>query len=309
MELSLLVPAKDERDNIGPLLDYFSSFTETRHLDWEMIIVDDGSTDGTYDELKRITPQYKNVKFYKHRRNLGVTHALKTALRHSNAPVVAFFPADLQFTLEDVEKMLLKLQNEGLDLVAGWKVGKYEKRFVSSVYNTLVRMLFGIKVHDMNSMKIMKREVLKLLPLRTDWHRYIIPWAKELGFKIGEEQVILKPRMHGESKYKGSSRILKGLFDLISVKFLITFRRKPMFFFGGLGLASFILGTVIGIITLYLRIFKHFGYRPLLYLVMFLLISSFLFFLMGFLGELISGLYDLVEGESQLENEEDGADS
>lgn len=309
MRLSILVPAKDERDNIRPLLDYFKGFVERRHVDWEMIIVDDGSTDGTYEELKRLVPEYRNVKYFRHRRNLGVTHALKTALKHSEAPLVAFFPADLQFTLEDVERMVSRIETDGLDLVAGWKLGKYEKKVVSSIYNFLVRMLFGIKIHDMNSIKVMRREVLELLPLRKDWHRYIIPWAKELGFRVGEERVILRPRMHGVSKYRGVGRVLVGVFDLISVKFLITFRRKPMFFFGGLGLASLVLGVLAGVVALYLRIFRHFGYRPLLYLVMFLLISGLIFFLMGFLGELVSGLYDIVEGESLLDYEEDEGDS
>ncbi|MEO0239428.1 MAG: glycosyltransferase family 2 protein [candidate division WOR-3 bacterium] len=309
MEVSLLVPAKDEKDNIAPLVKYFLEFTQKHNLNWEMIIVDDGSVDGTYEELKRVASGYPNIKFYRHRRNLGVTHALKTALRHAKYEVVAFFPADLQFTLEDVLKMSERIEKEGIDLVAGWKMGKYEKQFVSRIYNFLVRVLFGIKIHDMNSIKVMRREILELLPLRKDWHRYIIPWAKEYGFKIVEERVILRPRIYGVSKYRGFGRILVGFFDLLSVKFLITFRRKPMFFFGGLGLVSTVLGILTGIIALYLRIFRHFGYRPLVYLVMFLLLSGLILFLMGFLGELISGLYDTIEGESLLKYEEDEGNS
>ncbi len=309
MKVSLLVPAKDEKGNVEPLISHFLDFINKNSLEWEMIIVDDGSTDGTYDELKRIGGKYENIRFFRHRRNLGVTHALKTALKHSKYSIVAFFPADLQFTLEDVYNMAQRIEMEKVDLVAGWKIGKYEKKFVSMIYNFMVRILFGIKIHDMNSIKVMRREVLEVLPLRKDWHRYIIPWAKEYGFKIVEERVTLKPRLYGVSKYRGFGRVLIGLFDLISVKFLVTFRRKPMFFFGGLGLVSLSLGIITGLVALYLRIFKHFGYRPLLYLVLFLLTAGILFFMMGFMGELISGLYDYVEGETLLKYEEEKEDS
>ncbi|MCD6132605.1 MAG: glycosyltransferase family 2 protein, partial [Candidatus Hydrothermae bacterium] len=176
MKISVLIPAYNEKENLEELLNHIHKFREKEDIDWEFIIIDDGSTDGSFELLKKLHGRYPYIKVIKHRRNFGLTEALLTGLHHSTGDALVFFPADLQFHLEDVMKMVAKME-EGYDLVAGKKKGKYEKKFVSSIYNLLSKKLFNINVSDMNSIKVMKREILELLPHRKGWHRYIIPLA------------------------------------------------------------------------------------------------------------------------------------
>jgi len=188
--------------------------------------------------------------------------------------------------------LLVEGIEQGLDVVCGWKQGHYEKRFVSSVYNTLSRFLFHIPVHDQNAVKALRREVLEEIPFRRDWHRYIVVLAVNRGFKVGEVKVTLRPRRFGEPKYQGKWRIVIGFLDLVSVEFLTAFARKPMLLFGTLGGLSLFLGIVVGLVSLYLRFVLGVGFRPLLYLVMLLVISGLLLFAMGFLAEMLAMNYE-----------------
>jgi len=233
----------------------------------------------------------KNVKVLKHRANFGKTDAIITGFEHSKGKYITILDADLQYDAMEIPILLDKLE-EGYDIISGWKMGKYEKKFVSFVYNFLSRLLFRIPVHDQNAMKVMKREVLETIPLRKEWHRYIVTLAVSMGFKASEKKVSLRPRYKGESKYKGKGRIIIGLLDLIAVTFQVSFMRKPMLFFGSTGGISLTLGFLVGIYAIVLRVgFLH-GYRPLLYLVMLLVLVGFLLFLFGFLAEGIAALYD-----------------
>jgi len=290
MKISVLIPAYNEKENLEELLNHIHKFREKEDIDWEFIIIDDGSTDGSFELLKKLHGRYPYIKVIKHRRNFGLTEALLTGLHHSTGDALVFFPADLQFHLEDVKKMVAKME-EGYDLVAGKKKGKYEKKFVSSIYNLLSKKLFNINVSDMNSIKVMKREILELLPHRKGWHRYIIPLAHEYGYRMAEVQVRLYPRMRGKSKFKGLWRVIVGVTDLIAVKFQLSFIKSPMLFFGTLSLISFVLGIITFLIALILRFMGH-GYRPILYVVMTFLIGSLIFLTMGSLGEMIAGLRD-----------------
>ena len=290
MKISVLIPAYNEKENLEELLNHIHKFRGKEDIDWEFIIIDDGSTDGSFELLKKLHGRYPYIKVIKHRRNFGLTEALLTGLHHSTGDALVFFPADLQFRLEDVKKMVDKME-EGYDLVAGKKKGKYEKKFVSSIYNLLSKKLFNINVSDMNSIKVMKREILELLPHRKGWHRYIIPLAHEYGYKMTEVEVRLYPRMRGKSKFRGLWRIIVGVTDLIAVKFQLSFIRSPMLFFGTLSLISFVLGIITFLIALILRFMGH-GYRPILYVVMTFIIESLIFLTMGSLGEMIAGLRD-----------------
>ncbi len=290
MKISVLIPAYNEKENLEELLNHIHKFREKEDIDWEFIIIDDGSTDGSFELLKKLHGRYPYIKVIKHRRNFGLTEALLTGLHHSTGDALVFFPADLQFHLEDVMKMVAKME-EGYDLVAGKKKGKYEKKFVSSIYNLLSKKLFNINVSDMNSIKVMKREILELLPHRKGWHRYIIPLAHEYGYRMAEVQVRLYPRMRGKSKFKGLWRVIVGVTDLIAVKFQLSFIKSPMLFFGTLSLISFVLGIITFLIALILRFMGH-GYRPILYVVMTFVIGSLIFLTMGSLGEMIAGLRD-----------------
>jgi len=290
MKISVIIPAYNEKENLEELLNHIHKFREKEDIDWEFIIIDDGSTDGSFELLKKLHGRYPYIKVIKHRRNFGLTEALLTGLHHSTGDALVFFPADLQFRLEDVKKMVDKME-EGYDLVAGKKKGKYEKKFVSSIYNLLSKKLFNINVSDMNSIKVMKRKILELLPHRKGWHRYIIPLAHEYGYKMAEVEVRLYPRMRGRSKFRGLWRVMAGVTDLIAVKFQLSFIKSPMLFFGTLSLVSFVLGVIIFLIALILRFMGH-GYRPILYVVMTFLIGSLIFLTMGSLGEMIAGLRD-----------------
>ena len=290
--ISIIIPAYNEEENLSALKKNLSLLLErdTKRI-YEIIIVDDGSSDNTYKSARRIFGKMKNVKVLKHRANFGKTDAIITGFEHSKGKYIAILDADLQYDAMEIPILLDKLE-EGYDIISGWKMGKYEKKFVSFVYNFLSRLLFRIPVHDQNAMKVMKREVLETIPLRKEWHRYIVTLAVSMGFKASEKKVSLRPRYKGESKYKGKGRIIIGLLDLIAVKFQVSFMRKPMLFFGSTGGISLTLGFLVGIYAIVLRVGFHHGYRPLLYLVMLLVLVGFLLFLFGFLAEGIAALYD-----------------
>jgi hypothetical protein len=155
-------------------------------------------------------------------------------------------------------------------------------------------MMFGIKVHDINALKTFRREVLEGIGLRKDWHRYIVPLAAARGFRIAEVPVTLRPRKFGQAKYSGQARILVGFFDLIAVAFQLTFMRKPLLYFGVLGMGALSLGFLVGLAAVILRLLGH-GFRPMLYLVILLVVAGLVLFAAGFLGESLSGISDRIE--------------
>ncbi|MEO0145116.1 MAG: glycosyltransferase family 2 protein [candidate division WOR-3 bacterium] len=289
MKVSIISPAYNEEENIPYLIEEFVKFKEENNLsDWELVIVDDGSTDKTYEKAIELSKNRDDIIVLKLPYNKGKTDAIKKGLKHSRGEIIIIFDADLQFSFEDAYRIYKKIEEENWDLVAGYKVGKYEKKFVSFVYNMLSRIFFNVKVRDMNALKGMKRIVLESIPLRKEWHRYIIPIAHHYKFKITEIPVKLYPRRAGVSKYKGKLRILIGFLDLLAVKFLLTFKEKPLLLFGTLGFLSLFLGFLIGIIAIVLRFVFEMGYRPLAYLVILFVLSGLLLISIGFLAELIA---------------------
>lgn len=295
IKVSVLIPAYNEEENVPYLIEEIEDFLKKYGLrDWEFILVDDGSTDRTFEKFKKLGKGKGYLRAYRYIKNQGKTKALEVGYRHARGEIIVIFDADLQFTFEDAKKLVDKLE-EGYDLVAGKKVGKYQKRFVSTIYNTLAKIMFGVPVSDMNAMKAFRKDVLKEVPLRKDWHRYIIPFAWEKGFAITELPVSLRPRRAGESKYRGVGRIIVGFMDLIAVKFQITFLHKPMLFFGTMGLFSIILGIIIGIISIIIRYGFGKGNRALLFLVVLLILAGLLLFAIGFIGEGLAGIYDRLE--------------
>ena len=299
IEVSLIVPAYNEESNIEPLFEHIYNYLKSNNLldKWEVVFVDDGSADQTFELANRYREMYKDMKvtIIKHQKNLGVTAALETGAKHAEGDILVFFPADLQYHLDDVKKLVDKIQHEGFDLVTGKKKGKYEKKFVSNIYNRLSQWLFHLPVTDMNSIKAFRKEIIENIPLRKDWHRYIVPLAFYKGYKLTEVEVNLYSRLYGESKYKGIKRIIIGVFDLLAVKFQLSFMRKPMLYFGSLGVFATLFGIIVGLVAIYFRVFKHIGYRMLVYLTMFLVITGLILFMMGLMGEMIAGLYDLID--------------
>jgi glycosyltransferase involved in cell wall biosynthesis len=288
--VSVIVPAFNEVDNISPLL---TELAAKLPADYEVVIVDDGSTDGTFAAALKARDQYRFLKVCRLPANQGKTAAIVAGLDVAAGDFISVFDADMQFLPEDVVAQVAKL-NEGFDLVTGRKQGKYEKRGVSTVYNWLARRAFGIKVKDINALKTFRREVLEGVALRKDWHRYIVPLAAARKFRISEIPVTLRPRIHGEPKYSSPFRVFIGFFDMVAVAFQLTFMRKPLLYFGVLGMGTFLLGFLVGLVAIILRILGH-GFRPMLYLVILLVLSGILLFAAGFLGETLAGISDRLE--------------
>ncbi len=290
-KVSVVVPAYNEAENILPLMEEFSRMFSRTRMNGEVILVDDGSTDGTFLKAKECQQKYHFLRVVAHKRNQGLTQALMTGFSRARGRIFVFWPADLQYLPQDIPKLVERIDN-GYDVVCGWKQGSYGlKRFVSFVYNLLSRILFRIKVHDLNSVKAFRREVMEDVPLRRDWHRYMVVMAADKGYKIGEAKVNLYPRRFGESKF-GFWRIPIGFLDLLSVKFQLSFMKKPLLLFGFLGLTLIFLGILTGGVAVYLRIAKNEGFRPLLYLVILLVLSGLSFFALGFLAEAVISIKD-----------------
>jgi len=305
-DVSVLVPAYNEVENIPVLIDSLISMFDRHGLNGEIVLVDDGSTDGTYSAAAGIAGSEKRLKLLRHRRNFGKTEAMLTGNAAASAKVVVLYDADMQHAPDDIPRFLRKMAEEpGYDIVCGHKVGKYSKRFVSSAYNFLSRLLFDVPVRDLNSMKAYRREILEEIHLRHDWHRFFVALAYNRGYRVGELDVELLPRRRGQSKYTGLWRVMVGLLDLISVKFLISLGKKPMSLFGTGGLALLFLGFVTGVVALYFRfgMTPPQGYRPLLYLVILFVLAGVLLFTLGFLTELIGQLLErLKDVEDRLRN-------
>lgn len=289
-KVSVIVPAFNEALNINVLLDELYKILPK---DYEVIIVDDGSNDGTFTETEKAKSKFSNLKVTRHNRNQGKTQAIITGAQIAQGEILVIFDADLQFAPEDILRLIEKI-DQGADMCTGWKQGKYEKKFVSSIYNLLARRIFNLKVHDINAVKAFRKEVLDDIDLRKDWHRYIVPLAAAKGYRIEEIPVILYPRRFGKPKYQGSFRIIIGLFDLFAVGFQLTFMRKPMLYFGTYGTISIALGLIAGLVAIILRIFGH-GFRPILYLVILLVIGGLLLFGLGFLGEAVATINDRLD--------------
>lgn len=291
-DFAVLIPAFDEVENVPALFAELRATFQRHGLAGEVILVDDGSSDGTYEAALREAATFPRAKVLRHRRNLGKTEAMVTGARAAETSYLVLFDADLQHSTEDVPRFLAKL-GEGWDIVTGRKVGQYEKAAVSGVYNRLSQSLFAVPVRDLNSMKAFRTEILREIPLRHDWHRFFVILAHAQGHSVSEIDVELLPRRAGVAKYSGKRRVLVGVGDLLVVWFYLKFSAKPMQFFGGSGLVLIALGLLVGLLTVGLRVMgwmPPFGFRPLLTLVMMLEVIGFLLFGFGFIAELIATL-------------------
>lgn len=287
---AVIIPAYNEAENIPDLVRELRDSFDRFALEGEVVLVDDGSTDGTPEIARREAAGWENFRVVSHRKNFGKTEAMVTGAEATSAEVLVLFDADLQHSPDEIPRFLARI-DEGWDIVTGRKVGFYEKRVVSRIYNKLNRALFDVPVSDLNSMKAFRREILDEVHLRHDWHRFFVVLAYARGFSITEIDITLYPRRHGEAKYSGRSRIVVGLLDLLSVAFFLFFARKPMLLFGVSGLTLAGLGVLVGLGTIVLRVLHAmppFGFRPLLYLVILLETLGFLLFGFGFIAELIA---------------------
>ena len=287
----VVVPALNEAPVIPELVAELRNTFRRYNLHGQVILVDDGSTDGTAELASQEADGWSAFRVLRHRTNQGKTEAMLTAAAATDRTHLLVFDADLQHTPEEIPRFLEKLQG-GWDIVTGRKVGPYSKQGVSRIYNTLSRWAFRVPASDLNAIKAFRREILDVIRLRHDWHRFFVVLAYHQGFSVTEMDVPLYPRRAGDPKYEGSTRILVGLMDLLSVWFLLIFSRKPLLLFGSLGMALIVLGGLVGGAAIYLRFIHDLGFRPLLYLVILLETLGFLLVGFGLVAEMIAHVRD-----------------
>jgi glycosyltransferase involved in cell wall biosynthesis len=295
LRLSVIIPAYNEEGNLEELCHQFDEMGRKAPFSFEVIIVDDGSTDRSGEVLRTLEGEYSFLCVETHNRNMGLTEALYTGFYRARGEIFLFYPADLQYRPEDIPRMIARI-DEGYDLVTGWKQGPYAKRFISNIYNFLSRRIFRLKVHDLNSVKAFRREVVEDIFLRKDWHRYLVALAVERGYRVDEVRMPLYPRYSGRSKFSGLRRIPVGFLDMLAVKSQLTLLRKPLLFFGFPGLGLICAGILVGLVALYLRFVENAGFRPLLYLVILLMVTGILFFVLGFLAEAMTAIKEEFTG-------------
>ncbi|MBO4917205.1 MAG: glycosyltransferase family 2 protein [Bacteroidales bacterium] len=301
MDISIIIPSFNEKESLPELLGWIRQVMEREGLEYEAIIVDDGSTDGTWDSVKGFSEEDPRVKGIRFRRNYGKSAALFCGFRKAVGDVVVTMDADLQDSPEEIPEMRRMILEDGYDLVSGWKQhrkdNKLTKNLPSKLYNATARMITGIKLHDMNcGLKAYKKQVVKDIEVYGEMHRYIPYLAKNAGYSaIGEKPVHHQKRKYGKSKF-GMNRFINGFLDLLSLSFLQTFGKKPMHFFGYPGILMFLIGGVMAVWIIIAKLVhqaNHLPYRavtdqPLFYLALVAVILGVLLFLAGFVCEMIS---------------------
>lgn len=288
-DVSVLVPAKDEAESLPEFVRQAREALLPLPYACEIVVIDDGSRDATGGVLQELLAKHPFVRVVTHRSRRGIADALKSGADAARGRILVFYPADLQYRPADIPALVEPIIADEADVVTGTKQGQYEKRFVSWVYNTLCRWLFGIGVTDLNSVKAYRREVMESLPTRPDWHRFMIVIAAAEGFRLAERPVPLYPRHAGRSKF-GIGRIPVGVLDLLSVWFQLRFGRKPMLFFGLSGAVLIFMGFLVGVYALIERYVFEQGNRAFLYLVLLLVIAGIALFGFGFVGEMVAGM-------------------
>ena len=292
MKVSVIIPVFNEGESIKELYDQLKKGLE-QYTPNEIIFIDDGSSDGSVEALKKICELDDSVIFIQFHRNYGKSAALSEGFKYANGNYVVTMDADLQDDPSEIKNLINKLE-EGYDLVSGWKKDRKDplsKRLPSKLFNFVTRIVTGVRIHDFNcGLKIYKKAVVKTLELYGGRHRYIPAMAGQKRFKVTEIIVNHRPRIYGETKY-GGSRLFHGLFDLISILFLSKYTQSPMYFFGKIGLFTFLTGLGIEIYVLYLKysigdpFAKH---MALLMLGILIIVIGIQFFSIGLVGEMIA---------------------
>ena len=293
--ISVVVPLLNEEHSLEALYSEIASALQSRSDDFEVVFVDDGSTDGSMSVLSRLHDEMANVVVIHLRRNFGKAAALQAGFLEARGEFVVTIDADLQDDPSEIPKMLAKL-DEGFDLVSGWKTRRndpYVRRLFSRVFNWMTGTVSGVRLHDVNcGLKAYRAEVLQGMRLYGELHRFIPVLAAYRGFRIAEIPVNHRPREHGRSRY-GPERYLRGFFDLLSVTFMGRYRHRPLHLFGGLGL---LMGAIGFVILLYLTVLKLWGHaigtRPLLTLGVLLLVVGIQFVSLGLLSELVTSQHE-----------------
>jgi glycosyltransferase involved in cell wall biosynthesis len=285
--VSVLVPAKDEAENLPEFLALCDAIVRAATVPYEVVVVDDGSDDATPTVLAELQRKYGWLRSVRHRAQRGIADALRSGYLAATGEILVFYPADLQFKPEDIPRLVAPILAGESDMVTGFKQGQYEKAFVSNIYNRLSRGLFDVPVRDLNNVKAYRREIMDDQPARPDWHRYMIVLAHARGYTVTEIPVPLYPRRAGKSKF-GLSRIPIGVLDMLAVWFELRFGQKPLLAFGMLGAGLFAIGVLSGIAAMIVLLTSGFGVRWVWTVVQTCLLLGSIFFATGLLGEQIA---------------------
>jgi glycosyltransferase involved in cell wall biosynthesis len=291
VEISIVVPLYNERENLEPLLEKIQETMSGLNRSYEVIFVDDGSTDGSFEVIRQLRERHGMVRAVQFRKNQGKSAALAVGFQEVSGRIIITMDADLQDDPQEIPNLLNKLE-EGYDLVSGWKYKRRDpisKTLPSRLFNRVTGLISGIRIHDINcGLKAYRREVTENIKVYGELHRYLPVLAHWQGFRIAEIKVRHHPRLHGRSKF-GAGRFVKGFLDLLTVTFLTQFTRRPMHLFGVLGLFLFTVGLVINLYLTWLWLHGiGIGHRPLLFLGILLVIVGVQFLLMGLIGEMIT---------------------
>ncbi len=300
LDISVVVPLYNEQESLPELIAWIDRVAVANALSYEIIMVDDGSTDDSWEVVEQLKNNYLTIRALRFARNYGKSAALYCGFAEAEGEVVFTMDADLQDSPDEIPEMRRMILEDGYDLVSGWKKKRYDpagKRLPSKFFNFTARIVSGIKLHDFNcGLKAYRRRVIKSIEVYGEMHRYIPILAKHAGFKrIGEKVVQHQERKYGVSKF-GMERMVKGYLDLITVSFMSHFGRSPMYFFGSLGTIMFLIGGITTVWVIALKLYKQaLGLplravtdQPLFFVAIVTVILGAQLFLAGFLGELIN---------------------
>ncbi len=300
--ISVVIPVYNEVDNIFPLVERLNIALKMTERPYEVIFIDDGSTDGTLDALIESNRKNPKIKIISLTRNFGQTAALSAGIDSCRGDIIIPMDGDLQNDTEDI-LLLLKKMDEGFDVVSGWRKDRKDpflsRRLPSIVANKIISFISGVHLHDYGcTLKAYRKEILKNIRLYGEMHRFIPIYAKWVGARVAEIPVHHHSRKSGASKY-GIERVFKVILDLMVVKFLMSYSQKPIYVFGGMGLLMILGAFLSGLFALYLKYFKgtSFILTPLPLLFVLLLILGFFSILMGFLAEIMTRTYYESQGK------------
>jgi glycosyltransferase involved in cell wall biosynthesis len=300
--LSILIPVFNEEGNLSLLYEKLVTVLKKAGRPYEVIFVDDGSSDGTLEILLDLRDRNPNVKIISFSRNFGQTAALSAGIDFSKGDIIIPMDGDLQNDPEDILPLLQKIE-EGYDVVSGWRKGRKDpfltRRLPSIIANKIISWIGGVYLHDYGcTLKAYRRDILKNIRLYGEMHRFIPIYAQWIGARVSEIPVRHFSRGSGSSKY-GISRVFKVILDLMVVKFLLSYSQKPIYVFGGLGLLMILGGFFSGGFAIYLKLFKEVSFilTPLPLLCVLLLMLGFLSILMGFLAEIMTRTYYESQGK------------
>lgn len=289
-KISIVIPLFNEEESVIPLSHDIRKAISRLNTDYEVIMIDDGSTDSSLQKLKEITKTDKRFRYFSFRKNYGKSAALQVGFKAATGDVVVTLDADLQDDPHEIPNLLKKL-DEGYDLCSGWKKKRQDpfiKKISSKFFNFVTRVISGIKIHDFNcGLKAYRKEVVDNVKVYGELHRYIPVLAKWQGYSVTEVSVMHHPRRYGKTKF-GISRFFKGFIDLVTVTFVTRYIKRPMHFFGFLGAIAFFIGFIIlGYLTILWIQGHSLSNRPMIFLGMLLIIVGVQLFAVGLLGEVI----------------------